>query len=447
MIMDIAKVKIYLRKKEGMVAGLSLLVLIGLPLFVAVTSRQQNLMSNAAGAATVEAENGTIAGNVTVVSDTNASGGKYAKFGTVQSTTGNRYIPDGSGSLLGQFNLSSNTYIMAFRFVLDKPTTIDRWYYAINMEGADCVVGRTGYGHGNGGTEFGRIVEVDQTTGLPTSQVLAQESVNGCVAQQRTISEFGLSSTQQAHFVQFTPITLQAGKMYVFLLSNTDPNPGSGGGASTGNHSSPNLNWASLSNMGPNGKNTLDPNAAGAMYGYDPRETTMWSSNSGATWLFGDQVGWYSNGDGQGKMWVVGYRVSGGANTAHGYTYMNWPGPGTGAQIVFKNVPKAVTLKQAGGVLEGSGAVGVVTVTNNSTGVSATTPSLGSGVAVGTLSQPVPVAVGESYTIKATGSVDTGSGSFWNTIFGLGSSYTSTCSNCSKPTDMTSLFALPHPYY
>lgn len=359
-------------------------------------------------------------------------------------TATKRNIPISPQGYLGQYNLSSKQYIMAFRFVLDKPTTIDRWYYAINAEGATCVGGRTGYGSGNGGTEFGRIVEVDQATGFPTSKILAQESVNGCTAHDRTISEFGLSKTHQAHFVQFTPVALEAGKMYAFLLSNTDANPGNGGSKGGGNHTSPNLNFAKLSEMGPHGKNTLDANAPGALYGYDPRETTMWSKDGGASWLFGGQVGWYDNGGDIGKMWVVGYR-SGGKNIAHGYTYMNWPDASTGASITYKNVPKAVTLTDAGGA--SSGSVGVVTVTNTSTGVSATTPSLGSGVPVGKLSKPVPVAVGQSYTIKASGSVDTGSSSFWDKIFGLGSTYSSSCSSCSGAAGMPGLFALPHPYY
>lgn len=355
-----------------------------------------------------------------------------------------RNIPIAPEGGLGQYNLSSKQYIMAFRFVLDKPTTIDRWYYAINAEGASCVGGRTGYGSGNGGTEFGRIVEVDQATGFPTNKILAQESVNGCTAHNRSMSEFGLSKTHQAHFVQFTPISLEAGKMYAFLLSNTDANPGNGGSKGGGNHTSPNLNFAKLSDMGPHGKNTLDANAPGALYGYDPRETTMWSKDGGASWLFGAQVGWYDNDGDQGKMWVVGYR-SGGKNIAHGYTYMNWPSSSSGSSITYKNVPKAVTLTDAGGA--SSGSVGVVTVTNTSTGVSATTPSLGSGVPVGKLSKPVPVAAGESYTIKASGSVESGSASFWDKIFGLGSNYSSSCSACGGSVGMPGLFALPHPYY
>ncbi len=165
----------------------------------------------------------------------------------------------------------------------------------------------------------------------------------------------------------------------------------------------------------------------------------MWTKDGGKTWLFGGQVGWYDTGGDTGKMWVAGYR-SGGKNIPHGYTYMNWPSAKSGATVTYKSVPKAVTLTDAGGA--GTGSVGVVTVTNTSTGVSATTPSLGAGVPVGKLSKPVPVAAGESYTIKASGSVETGSATWWDKIFGLGSNYST-----SDGLNMPGLFALPHPYY
>jgi hypothetical protein len=73
----------YLNKRSSIIAVVSVGLLIGLPIVVAINSQQQNLQSNAAGAATIEPENGTIAGNVTVVNDVNTSGGKYVRFGTV----------------------------------------------------------------------------------------------------------------------------------------------------------------------------------------------------------------------------------------------------------------------------------------------------------------------------------------------------------------------------
>lgn len=357
------------------------------------------------------------------------------------AATGYRGVPISPAGFLGQFNLSSSSYVMANRFILASDVTIDRWYFAMNGEGANCVGGRDGYGSGNGGVHYGRIVNVDQSTGLPTEEVLASETVNACEAYERIRSEFGLSSTHQAQYVEFPPLALQAGQMYAFVLSNTDPDPGSGGGASSGNHMSPNLNFADLEEMGPHGANTLDPNAPEAAYGLDPRETTMWSEDSGTTWQFGDRVGWYDVGDGSGRMWPGGYRVAGGSNVPHGWVYMNWPGEG--AATITHTATTDASLTEAGGA-SSDGGVGVITVENLDTGVTATTESLSTGLVSGPLSQSVPVATGQRYEVRTSGVVDTGSAGFWDQIFELGtagSAYESDCSNCNSPTDRPMLYA------
>lgn len=415
-----------------------------------------NVILRIAGAAShvvsTEAEAGQVAGNASILPMNGASGSNdtvnAVRFGTANplpqlSKRNSPLSPSGS---LGQFNLSSKSYIMAFRFVLDKQASIDRWYFAINGEGASCIGGRTGYGSGNGGTHYGRIVEVDQATGFPTGTVLASESVNACTAHNRAKSEYDLSTTHQLHYVQFSPVSLSANKMYAFLLSNTDANPGSGGSASSGNHMSPNMNFGDLAAFGPNARNTLDADTPGAVYGLDPRETTMWSKDGGASWLFGDKVGWYQVGSGEAKFWIVGYRPAGGQAIAHGWPFMNWPDDASGQTVTFRNAPKAVTLTHAGGSSESS-AVGTITVTNTSTGVSATTSSLGSGMVSGQLSKPVPVAAGQSYTVKASGSVEMGgSTSGQGEAFGLGSrapwNYSSSTSG-----RFPALYASPHPYY
>jgi hypothetical protein len=241
-------------------------------------------------------------------------------------------IPISPAGFLGNFNLSSSSYAIARRFVLTEDTTIDRWYFAINGEGADCIGGRDGYGAGNGGIWFGRIMAVSLETGLPTD-TLAAEEVNACEAYERAKEEFHLADKHQAQYVQFAPVSLEAGKTYAFVLTNVDPDPGDGASGSTGNHMSPNLNFARLDDMGPNGRNTLDPATPGAAYGVDPRETTMWSDDSGKTWKFGDEIGWYDD-DGRGAMWPGGYRVAGGPNIPHGWVYLNWPEEGS-ASVEF----------------------------------------------------------------------------------------------------------------
>lgn len=369
------------------------------------------------------------------------------------SGTTYRDIPVSPAGFLGNFNLTSRSYVVANRFVLDRQRTIDRWYANVVGEGTDCVGGRTGYGDGDGGTLWGRIVEVNQTTGMPTGVVLGEERVNGCTSWQRAKNEFSLIQTHAAQYFQFPAVTLEADRMYAFLLSNVHSNPGSGGwisGGDNGNHMSTDHNFAPLSQMGPHGRNNLDPAAPGALYGLDPRETTMWSGDTGSSWKFGDQVGWYQIGNGQGRMWTgAGYRIaSSGENVAHGWPYNNDPGEAA-ATVTFKNAPKAVTVTRAGGS-SSTGNVGVVTVKNLRTGVQGQTASLGTGVQRGNLSTSVPIAAGDSYTVANSGVVDTGDGHRAN-VFKLGQKspfeYSSSGSQVSSSTDMPMLFASPHPYY
>jgi hypothetical protein len=350
-------------------------------------------------------------------------------------------VPISPAGGLGNFNLSSSSYAIARRFVLTEDTTIDLWYFAINGEGADCVDGRDGYGSGNGGIHLGRIMAVDQHTGLPT-ETLASEEVNACDAFERAKEEFDLGDRHQAHYIEFAPITLQADTMYAFVLTNVDPDPGDGGGDSAGNHMSPNLNFADLDDMGPHGRNTLDASAPGAAYGVDPRETTMWSENSGETWTFGDEVGWYGKDDGDGGMWPSGYRIAGGENVAHGWIYMNWPDEGP-ASVSYTAAADGV-LTEAGGA-SSEDDVGVVTVTNVDTGVAAATADLETGLVKSTLDRPVPVTRGQIYVVSTDGDVDTGSADDWDRVFDFSTPRTrqavSSCPDCSAAADRPMLYA------
>lgn len=355
-------------------------------------------------------------------------------------------VPISPAGAVGQFNLSSSSYAIARRFVLAEPVTIDRWYYAVNGEGADCVPGREGYGSGDGGTMYGRIVEVDPTTGLPTDRVLGSEQVTGCEAYERAREEFGLGQQHQVQYVRFPPVPLQAGRMYAFVLSNVAADPGDGGDATVGDHMSPNLNIADLEDMGPNGRNTLDPTAPGAVYGLDPRETTMWSEDSGRTWSFGDEVGWYGEDDGRGGMWPGGYRIAGGANVAQGWTYMNWPDEGP-ASVTYTADADQVLVEAGGASTDDD--VGVITVENLETGVSATTPELGSGLVRGPLDQGVPIEAGQQYAVSTDGSVDTGSAEYWDRVFDFRTTqsveYVSACPDCELADDRPMLYAAAVP--
>jgi hypothetical protein len=404
---------------------------------------QVEVPADASGAAVVRFQlpptlRGTL--TVTVRSDAGvatASIGFPGPAGAGPASAGRVGVPISPAGFLGQFNLSSPSYAIANRFVVPQDVTIDRWYFAVNGEGADCVNGRSGYGSGDGGVHYGRI---DATTGATNQEVLASERVNGCTAHERAQREFGLDETHQVSYVDLAPLTLRTGVMYAFVLSNVDQDPGSGGSASRGNHMSPNLNFADLADMGPNGRNTLDPNAASAVYGLDPRETTMWSEDAGRTWRFGDEVGWYDNGDGSGRMWPGGYRVAGGPNVAHGWIYMNWPSEDS-ASVSFTATDDAV-LTRAGGASRKE-AVGVITVENLDTGVSATTARLGTGLTDTRLSRDVPVAKGQRYRVSTSGRVDRGSAGFWDRVFPLGESGSLpySCASCSNPNDRPMVYA------
>ena len=122
---------------------------------------------------------------------------------------------------------------------------------------------------------------------------------------------------------------------------------------------------------------------------------------------------------------------------------MNWPRDGS-AQITF-TASSDQTLVRAGGAST-SKDVGVITVQNLDTNVSAATGELSKGLVGGALSQPVSVEKGQKYVVSTEGSVDTGSAEFWDRVYNLNSvegSYTSSCSACSDPLDHPMLYASP----
>jgi hypothetical protein len=69
-------------KKDFMILGVTVLVVVGLPLFVYTAKQEVELRSHASETLLTEPENGTLAGNVSVIDDSNASGGKYIRLGT-----------------------------------------------------------------------------------------------------------------------------------------------------------------------------------------------------------------------------------------------------------------------------------------------------------------------------------------------------------------------------
>jgi hypothetical protein len=119
--------------------------------------------------------------------------------------------------------------------------------------------------------------------------------------------------------------------------------------------------------------------------------------------------------------------------------------------MIAHRSPRTVTLTRSGGYAPSGSNVGVVTVTNLTTGAASRTASLGTGIATGALARPVKINTGDDFEIRNSGTVfkaecDT----FIYRIFrvgvlglsnGRGSFETRGEHNC----DRAELFALPWP--
>jgi hypothetical protein len=88
----------------------------------------------------------------------------------------------------------------------------------------------------------------------------------------------------------------------------------------------------------------------------------------------------------------------------------------------------------------------VVTVRNLRTGQTGTTPALGGGMAVGPLSPAVAIVAGDSYTVRAAGTVyKNPADQMIRSTFGIGGPLFPFTTSGSP--DRAELFALPHPWY
>lgn len=74
------------KSAEMPIIVISVILVVSLIATVSFVSKDTNLFSKAATINSVEAENGTISGNVTIQNDSNASGGKYISFETLAPT-------------------------------------------------------------------------------------------------------------------------------------------------------------------------------------------------------------------------------------------------------------------------------------------------------------------------------------------------------------------------
>lgn len=301
--------------------------------------------------------------------------------------------------------LKSSSYRAMIRFVPANNISIDRFYFGYKLRGASCWdSGNAGYGAGDGGTMRAQLVNINPSTGLPTN-VISSETVNGCVRHNQAKAE--VNDAIPVLVWANTPATLSAGKMYGFILSNVHANPAN-------NFFSLNTPLADVELAGPHAKNELNANATGALMSLDPREHVAWSSNAGSTWQYGFYNGQYRSymndrdtNHPATRLPQYGFRLTNG-NMLAGQPYYAYSIDCTGCTVTFANTKVTRQFTQLGGFTASGNNVGRLTIRNLNTGAQAScTPSVGYGFRTCNLSSAITVTAGQSYSVSATGSVET----------------------------------------
>jgi hypothetical protein len=367
------------------------------------------------------------------------------------SATAAREIPVGLANVNDQ-NLRDGRWLYAMRFVVDRDTTMYRFFSQMKAKGASwdehtgtkCTTYGAGcYGAGDGGLIEARLVTVKPDGTPDLANVLARETVDPQKRYFETKAAYGISTISLFWYFNMGGVGLKANTPYVMVYRNVHGDPAH-------NFSSANSPTVKASEAGPNAGNNLDPNAPGAIAGLDPREAVAWSTDGGGTWSWGRQVGPYygstTTDDGV-RLPHYAWQASPTSKPETNQPYSAYWSTCAPCTLTATSVPRATTLTEAGGYAPVGKSVGVVTVKNLRTGETGRTASLGSGIARGRLDNPVDVAVGDAYQITHTGTVyraeadnyvvrtlTVGSGAFPFTTTGFGS-------------DRAELFALPHPYF
>jgi len=281
--------------------------------------------------------------------------------------------------------------------------SIDRFYFGFKLRGASCWdSGNAGYGAGDGGTLHASLVNIDAVTGLPTDTV-AEETVNGCTRQNEAAAELG--SDPVVVWVN-TKATLVGGRLYGLIVSNTHASASS-------NFFSFNMPLADTELAGPHAHNELNKAASGGILGLDPREHVAWSTDGGKTWGYGSQNGQYRSymndhdmAHPATRMPQYGFRLTNGA-TLGMQPYYAYSTDCSNCSVTYANARYPRTFTEVGGFTASGTNVGTLTFTNTTTGAQAScTPAQGYGFRKCTLSAAVPVAVGQSYSVSCSGSVE-----------------------------------------
>jgi hypothetical protein len=397
-----------------------------------------------------------------------------------------RDIPIGVHNLNGARNQDGPNRIWAMRFVIDHDAKIDRLFTGFNMEGVytdhannpaptelrtrqvdkgygsppapsnlpagwTTGTGRIDYGHGNGGEVRARIVTMNADGTPNLGNVLAQDTFYPVDRYKQTKAEFQIGDRAGMVYSRFGGVALTAGTPYWVIYQNIDPNPAM-------NYVSYNSPVVKDSESGPNGRNTLDPNATGAIMGLDPREVVAWTWNSGTSWTWGrevggggpfipgDYVGSLTSDDGTRLPWYA-WQETGETKLRSNQPFMSYPDNAGSFTVRFTDVPRHTVLTNAGGYAPIGSNVGVVTVTNTRTGQSGKTAALGSGIRRGALDQPVTVEAGDTYEVTNSGTVWKEQGDNFLLSMGIVGPSAVHAQTIGQNNDQAELFAGPHPYY
>jgi hypothetical protein len=362
-----------------------------------------------------------------------------------------REIPVGLANVNDQ-NLRDGRWLYAIRFVVDRDTTMYRFFSQMKAKGArwdehpgpKCSGPGDGcYAAGDGGRIEARLVSVRPDGTPDLSNVLAQETVDPRTRYSATKAAYDIDTISLFWYFNMGGVAIKADTPYAMVYRNVDPDPAN-------NFSSANSPTVKESEAGPNGRNNMDPDAPGAIAGLDPREAVAWSEDGGASWSWGRRVGPYfgsTTSDDGVRLPHYAWQASPTSQPESNQPYSAYWGTCSPCRLVARHVPRATTLTEAGGYAPVGKSVGIVTVRNLRTGESGHTWHLGSGIAKGRLDHPVHVKAGEGYEITHTGTVfraeadnyvvktvSVGTGPFAVTTDGFGP-------------DRAELFALPHPYY
>lgn len=300
--------------------------------------------------------------------------------------------------------LKAANYRSLLRFVPRATMDVDRVYFGFKLRGANCWdAGNAEYGAGDGGLMQVRLVRIDKASGLP-AETIDSETVNGCTRHNQAKAEVD----NQIPVLAWASLqaTLKAGHMYGLVVSNVHADPAH-------NFFSFNAPIGDAALAGPHGRNELSRYAKGALMSLDPREHVAWSEDNGKTWRYGKANGQYPSyiNDHDTNHPAIrfpqyGFRLTNGS-TVPGQPYYAYSVDCVGCTVAYGGAKVGRDLTEAGGYTAGESGIGTLTLKNLDTGQQAScTPSQGYGFRKCTLPTAVHVATGQSYSIRATGTVE-----------------------------------------